>query len=154
MLTGSDEWRWVAYCFVDTYFDEGDEARESVESYHNESLLKEGMRVDPLTYGNVPADDPIRTPREYFLVVFQNRIAQVKREWQRVVQKVQQSFRDYEQVRLNFLMSMWVPRARWVYIEGVRDLALSKCQSSPSRNKHLLWHCSIQAVLLTSSKDR
>lgn len=97
-MTGSDEWRWAAYCFADTYFDQGDGGRESVQTYHNESLLRGGQRMDPLTYANEPADDPIRTPREYFLVVFQNRIAQVKREWQQVVRKVEQRFRAYEQV--------------------------------------------------------
>ena len=99
-MTGSDERQWVAYCFADTYFDQGDEGRESVQSYHNESLLRDGQRMDPLTYANEPADDPIRTPREYFLVVFQNRIEQVKCAWQQVVRKVEQRFRAYEQVRL------------------------------------------------------
>jgi hypothetical protein len=112
VVTGSDEWRWVAYCFVDNYFDATEEARETVLSYHEDSLVAEGMRADPLTFGVTNADNPIQKPKEYFLMVFQIRIKQVKREWQQVVQKVQQSIREYEQVRsLFFLASVWETRA-------------------------------------------
>jgi hypothetical protein len=122
VVAGSDEWRWVAYCFVDTYFDaveevdaveEADaveEVRETVLSYHEDSLVPEGMRADPFTYGVTNADNPIQNPREYFLMVFRIRIDQVKREWQRVVEKVYQSIREYEQVcPLFFLTSVWRP---------------------------------------------
>lgn len=99
VVAGSDEWRWVAYCFVDTYFDADEEAKETVQSYHEDSLVTEGMRADPLTFGVTNADDPIQNPKAYFLMVFQIRINQVKREWQNVVAKVQQSVREYVQVR-------------------------------------------------------
>jgi len=97
VVAGSDEWRWVAYCFVDTYFDV-EEAKETVVSYHEDSLSDEGMRVDPFTHGVTNADKPIQNPGEYFLMVLRIRIDQVKREWQQVVEKVYQSFREYEQV--------------------------------------------------------
>jgi hypothetical protein len=92
-------WRWVAYCFVDTYFDAADEAKETVLSYHLDSLVDEGMLVDPFTFGATSADNPIQMPQEYFLIVFRIRIAQVKREWQQLVAKVQQSIREYVEVR-------------------------------------------------------
>jgi hypothetical protein len=112
VVAGPDEWRWVAYCFVDTYFDGVEEAKETVLSYHEDSLADEGMRVDPLTYGVVNPDNPIQDPREYFLMVFRIRIDQVKREWQQVVEKVYQSIREYEQVcSLFFLISVWETRA-------------------------------------------
>ena len=112
VVAGSDEWRWVAYCFVDTYFDTAEEAKETVLSYHEDSLVAEGMRADPLTFGVANADDPIQNPKKYFLRVFQIRINQVKREWQNVVAKVQQSIREYVQVRsLFFLTSRWETRA-------------------------------------------
>jgi hypothetical protein len=98
LVTGSDESRWVAYCFVDTYFDAADEAKETVEAYHEDSLMDGGMHVDPLTFGVIAAEKAISTPREYFLSVFQIRIAQVKREWEQVVAKVRQSIREYLQV--------------------------------------------------------
>ena len=102
MVAGSDEWRWVAYCFVDTYFDAAEEAQETVLSYHEDSLVPEGMRADPLTFGVTEVDNPRRKPREYFLMVLQIRINQVKHEWQQVIAKIQQSIREYVQVRSFF----------------------------------------------------
>ena len=102
VVAGSDEWRWVAYCFVDTYFDAAEETKESVLSYHEDSQIEEGMRADPLTRGKADADKPVQNPKEYFLIVLRYRIAQVKREWQQVVAKVQKSIREYIQVRSPF----------------------------------------------------
>jgi hypothetical protein len=112
VVAGSDEWRWVAYCFVDTYFDADEEGKETVLSYHEDSLGGEGIRADPFTFGITSADTPIQKPREYFLMVFGIRLNQVKREWQQVVEKMYQSIREYEQVRsLFFLTSVWETRA-------------------------------------------
>lgn len=104
VIAGSDKSNYVGYCFVDTYFDAAEEAKESVLSYHEDSLVEEGMRADPFTFGVTNADDPIQEPREYFLMVFQVRLGQVKREWQQVVAKVQQSIREYVPVRPFCLM--------------------------------------------------
>ena len=110
VVAGRDEWRWDAYCFVDTYFDTM-ETGETVLSYHEDSLTNEGIRPDPFTYGLTDADNPIQNPREYFLKAFRYRLDQVKREWQQVVAKVQQSIREYEQVRsLFFLASVCINR--------------------------------------------
>jgi hypothetical protein len=110
VVAGSDEWRWVGYCFVDIYFDAAEEAKETVLSYHEDSLVADGMRVDPFTRGE--ADNPIQKPREYFLRVFQIRIDQVKREWQQVITKVQQSICEYIQVRFPFFLTLvWETRA-------------------------------------------
>jgi hypothetical protein len=92
VVAGSDEWRWVAYCFVDTYLDAAEEAKEGVSSYHEDSLDVEGMRADPLTFGAANADNPVQNPREDFLMVCQIRVDQVKREWQQVVAKVRQKY--------------------------------------------------------------
>ena len=99
VVAGLDEWRWIAYCFVDTYFDTLEGGKETVLSYHEDSLTNKGIRADPLTFGVTDADKPIHDPRDYFLTVFQTRINQVKCEWQQVVAKVQQSVREYVQVR-------------------------------------------------------
>lgn len=103
LVAGSDESRWVAYGFVDTYFDAADEAKETVEAYHEDSIKDGGMHADPLTFGVIDAEKTVSTPREYFLSVFRIRIAQVKREWEQVVGKVQQSVREYVQVSCLFL---------------------------------------------------
>jgi hypothetical protein len=100
LVAGSDESRWVAYGFVDTYFDA--EAKETVEGYHADKDKDEGMHTDPLTFGVMDAEKATSTPREYFLSVFQIRIAQVKREWEQLVGKVRQSIREYLQVSCLF----------------------------------------------------
>jgi hypothetical protein len=103
LVAGPDELRWVAYCFVDNYFDDADEAKETVESYHEDSLGDEGMYVDPFTFGVNGAEKGIEMAREYFLSVFQIRINQVKREWEQVVAKVRESVREYVQASSSFL---------------------------------------------------
>jgi hypothetical protein len=103
LVAGSDESRWVAYGFVDTYFDAADEAKETVEAYHEDSIKDGGMHADPLTFGVMDAEKAKPKPREYFLSVFRIRIAQVKSELEQVVAKVQQSIREYVQVRCLFL---------------------------------------------------
>jgi hypothetical protein len=103
LVAGTDEFRWVAYCFVDTYFDAASEAKETVESYHEDGLGDGGMHVDPFTFGVKDAERGIETAREYFLSVFQIRINQVKREWEQVVAKVRESVREYVQVSSSVL---------------------------------------------------
>jgi hypothetical protein len=103
LVAGADHSRWVAYCFVDTYFDAPGDAKETVESYHEDSLGDGGIHMDPFTFGVKSAERGIQTPREYFLSVFQIRINQVKREWEQVVTKVRESVREYVQVSCSFL---------------------------------------------------
>ena len=96
VITGPDRWRWVAYCFVDVYYET--EGKETVSQYYEDSMGEDGLRTDPLTLGCVDADTPIRDPREYFLKVFWIRLNQVRREWQRVVERLSQEVRAYEEV--------------------------------------------------------
>ncbi|KAF4629532.1 hypothetical protein G7Y89_g8613 [Cudoniella acicularis] len=98
VVSGSDEWRWIGYCFVDTYFDSNEEARESVVSYHEDSEEDDGLPADPFTYGVGDRNYPIRKPREYFLNVFGIRIKQISREWQQVVAKFEQSIREHIEI--------------------------------------------------------
>jgi hypothetical protein len=117
VVSGRDQYRWLAYCFVDNYFDAGEEERESVLSYHENSLGEDGTLMDPLTYGSSTEDKPIERPREYFLEVLQARLGQVQREWQQVVAKVEQSIREYEEVwpLLFFLASTQRSRGSYIY---------------------------------------
>jgi len=111
LVAGEDESRWVAYGLFDTYFDAVDEAKETVEAYHEDAVKEDGMNADPLTFGVIDAEKTKRTPREYFLSCFRIRIAQVKREWAQVVAKIRQSIRDYEQVSRLFFSSTRESRA-------------------------------------------
>jgi len=103
LVAGEDESRWVAYGFIDTYFDAINQAKETVKAYHEDAITEGGINADPLTFGAIDAEKTIQTPREYFLTVLQIRIAQVTREWEQVVAKVEQSIREYEQVSRLFI---------------------------------------------------
>ena len=100
LVAGTDRWRWVAYGFVDNYFDIGMPGNETVEQWHQENTDEDNIPVDPLTYGVCESNKPIWNPRVYFLVVFKIRLGQVKNEWEQVVAKVEESIREYSQVCL------------------------------------------------------
>ncbi len=70
-----------------------------VKSFDWPQLLSHN--ADPLACGYIDAGDPIWNPRIYFLTILHHRLIQVKKEWRGVVEKVAQSFRLYEQVRLS-----------------------------------------------------
>lgn len=90
-ITGSDVWRWVAYFFVETYYDV--ESRETAQQHYDDSFP-----MDPLTNGTVAADMPLADPQAYFIVVFQIRLSQVKCEWEKIVDKIRQGVRSFEEV--------------------------------------------------------
>lgn len=95
LVSGIDESRWVAYAFVDNYFEDEGEGKETVSAYHEDSLDEGGNRMDPLTYGTCEVDKPDWNPRKYFLVVFRVRLNQVNREWQQLVAKIKESVHEY-----------------------------------------------------------
>ncbi|KIX10230.1 uncharacterized protein Z518_01311 [Rhinocladiella mackenziei CBS 650.93] len=98
VVAGSDVWRWVAYCFVDSYFDGNDDAQETVMAYYEDSQIDGGVLMDPCTVGSSPLCANIEDPWEWFLLVFRCRLDQIRSEWRQVVWKVRQSIRDYEKV--------------------------------------------------------
>ncbi len=91
-ITGIDDWRWTAYCFVDTFFDEED-GRESLVQYAEGE--REGFEGDLFTNGEFDAGWPIWSPREYFLQVFQVRASQVAQEWHNTVSTLARRIEDY-----------------------------------------------------------
>jgi hypothetical protein len=95
LVAGTDETRWIAYAFADNYFDADGEGKETVASYHEDSLDEGGTLMDPLTWGTCAVDMPIWNPRSYFLMVLRVRLNQVNCEWQKVVTKVKESIREY-----------------------------------------------------------
>lgn len=103
LVSGTDEWRWVAYGFIDNYFDSEDDGKETVQQYHYDSIGKNGMRADPLTFGTCDSEKPIWNPRLYFLVVLKTRLHQIKNEWHQVVSKVEESIWEYINVSFPFL---------------------------------------------------
>ncbi len=97
VITGTDHWKWVAYCFADTYFD-GQATRDSVESYHGDAM--DGMRPDPLVLGRNDANKPITAPRDYFVRVFEVRLTQVRQEWVNIIEKLEPKIIEYVRSRL------------------------------------------------------
>lgn len=79
MVTGTDDWFWTVYCFVDTYFKE-EGHHESVEFYSNQN-----PPMDPISCGRDDAGLPIWVPRHYFLRTLSLRMEQVKQEWNNAV---------------------------------------------------------------------
>ncbi|EEU48936.1 uncharacterized protein NECHADRAFT_75591 [Fusarium vanettenii 77-13-4] len=91
LVAGLDNHSWMAYLFIDTYYQE-DSSSESVEYYHSQ----EDLRTDPLAAGTVDSDLPIWTPREYFLVVYECRLKQVKHALQNLVSRLLLKLEPYE----------------------------------------------------------
>lgn len=112
-VTGSDEIRWTAYAFVDTYyFSAIDEDREDATEHEADAheddrgdatedddgdLHVHTMQPDALTYGVEDAGRPIWNPRIYFLAVFAPRLQQVRREWENVVMNFTERIRAFEE---------------------------------------------------------
>lgn len=112
LITGSDPWRWTAYCFVDTYF-ESKEKRESVDGYDEERDVDEDSGVlfepDPLTAGEQDTNLPIKGSREYFLTVLLARTRIVKTEWQTLVQRLEDLISAYVRYPYNYAIQKWMP---------------------------------------------
>jgi hypothetical protein len=83
LICGSDDQRWAAYAFDDTHFDE--------EDFGDEIFSYEGVQDDPIARGKIDANLPIGDPREYFLMIFDIRLAQVREEWKYLVRMVDRS---------------------------------------------------------------
>ncbi|KAF4628639.1 hypothetical protein G7Y89_g9512 [Cudoniella acicularis] len=100
VVTGIDQWVWAAYGFVDNYFG----SNETVDYYH---LLrgKIGGHPDPLAAGRLNADEPIWTPREYFLQVCQIRSKRVLKEWNYIMSMIKSEIewpRDNHEIPLPY----------------------------------------------------
>ncbi|RSL85263.1 hypothetical protein CEP52_016195 [Fusarium oligoseptatum] len=98
LISGADPWRWVAYCFVDTYF-ESEDRRESVDAYDEDVVIDDESNVcfqpDPFTTAESEADHPVLDPREYFLIVLESRLRQAKYEWSNLATNMEASINEY-----------------------------------------------------------
>ena len=129
VVAGPDEWRWIAYCFVDTYF-EVEKRREAMSLYYKNGRPRLGVKVDPFTCGETLADGKFQNPREYFLTVLRYRLEQVKNEWIHVVEKLEKNKREYEQIFLSHSRRHnlskfrdFVTKARWLSKKLSLDLS-------------------------------
>ena len=84
VVTGSDDWRWVGYGFVDT----------EIDGFLND-LSEDDLSFDQIAPGKLEANKPIWRPRDYWLKVFEIRIEQVRKEWEYLIHKVEISVNQY-----------------------------------------------------------
>ncbi|KAF4417804.1 transcription factor SEF1 [Fusarium acutatum] len=88
LVAGIDEDSWVAYQFVDTYY-QGEKPLAQDEQH--------GVKPDPLTGGLFDANLPIWTPREYFLIVYECRLKQVRHAMHNLVARLFLRLEPYTQ---------------------------------------------------------
>jgi len=91
VISGYNERRWVAYAFENNTFDNVDLELED-EIYR----CYEGFQADPIASdGLVDANNPIWSPREYFALIFEYRLAGVLRQWENLVRCVERNIQGY-----------------------------------------------------------
>ncbi|KAF5577054.1 transcription factor SEF1 [Fusarium pseudocircinatum] len=88
LIAGIDEDSWVAYQFVDTYY-QGEKPLAQDEQH--------GVKPDPLTGGLFDANLPIWTPREYFLIVYECRLKQVRHAMHNLIARLLLRLEPYTQ---------------------------------------------------------
>jgi hypothetical protein len=98
VVSGIDNWRWTAYCFVDEYFqDENHTDASNVVHPHDRAIAKAQMGSSSLknaTEPKITTDDP----KEYFLSCFFTELKLIRKEWKSVLTQMRRSLRKYEQV--------------------------------------------------------
>ncbi|KIW63533.1 hypothetical protein PV04_08527 [Phialophora macrospora] len=127
VISGLDDWRWVAHCFTDTYFDPIDEARDNIYQNYEAGRENGGFHMDHLT-GLPDADIPVQNPREYFLKLLSIYLFRVRGEWERVLMKLKRSLREYEQSR-----NSPVKRKNWCILADAAQNCLKRGQSCEGR---------------------
>ncbi|KAF2034766.1 hypothetical protein EK21DRAFT_56144 [Setomelanomma holmii] len=86
-ICGTDNSRWIAYCFEDRYFDEDAELGQDEHTLIHQS--------DQIANGEFGAENIIWDSREYYLRVFLIRMRQVQREWIRLVDVIESGIKKH-----------------------------------------------------------
>ena len=85
IVTGIDHQVWTTYGCFDTYYG----TDETADSYLNKGLITNRMG-DPLTASKFRSNGLPSTPREYFFKVFEIRLIQVLRQWEAIVELMEE----------------------------------------------------------------
>ncbi|RYP33757.1 hypothetical protein DL767_004624 [Monosporascus sp. MG133] len=96
LVSGWDRYSWVAYMFIDLYFEEShvDEDLESIADYE-QHLCDHEVRLDPFTAGETTSHAALCEPREYFLQVLAVRLSKTKHEWEHLVLHIEEAIGTY-----------------------------------------------------------
>jgi hypothetical protein len=70
VVTGTDEWRWTGYGFVDA----------EIDGFLTD-LSNQDLTFDQIAAKGIDAKLPIRSPRDYWIKVFEIRIEFVRKKW-------------------------------------------------------------------------
>jgi hypothetical protein len=84
VVAGTDNWRWIAYGFVDTEID-----GVLAESSYDE------LSFDQIAAVKLKANTPIWSPRDYWIRVFEIRIDYVSKQWLYLIRKLEHSVNQY-----------------------------------------------------------
>lgn len=98
-VVGTDVWRWVAYCFVDTYFDGSDDGRESAQDRWDDSVGAGSLPIEPCGDGNFTFEGTGGNPRGWFLLIMNARLRLVVAEWLKLVTALEEWLRSEDKVR-------------------------------------------------------
>jgi hypothetical protein len=103
-LIAGTETQWVAYCFVDTFF----------ETLHNADVRTTENHEDftRVSHAMSKAASANSDPKEFFLKAFDICLALVNSEWQRVVDQMCRYVRNYEQV---CYLSIYIKQHNWSF---------------------------------------
>ena len=146
MITGYDVWKWTGYCFVDTYFDEGLDARETVETYDEDAHEDEGMEADPFTLGSQEAKISFSDPRGYFLEVLRIRSSQLTREWENVVSVLESSVRHFNDNQVCHCQNNTSQHLLYTYPSRITSSFIQRDDVSRITIALILSHCRIASA--------
>ena len=86
LINAFDKNTFVAYCCVDSYYEEDeDHAEQSDENGTQSEKGDDIATLDPLTRLEYAADRPITDAREYFLLVMDIQVKYVCCEWKKIL---------------------------------------------------------------------
>jgi hypothetical protein len=84
VVTGSDDWRWIGYAFVDTELDG-----------LLTDLSEDDLSFDRVAAGEIYAKSPLWRPRDHWVKVLDIRIEQVRKEWEYLAYKLEFAVNQY-----------------------------------------------------------
>jgi hypothetical protein len=87
VITGSDNWRWIGYAFVDTKLDG-----------LLTDLSEDDLSFDRVAAGEIYAKSPLWRPRDHWVKVLDIRIEQARKEWEYLVYKLEFAVNHYVRV--------------------------------------------------------
>ena len=78
VIAGTDEWRWTGYGFVDA----------EIDGFLTD-LSQDDLDFDQIAAKGIDAKHPIRSPRDYWIKVFEIRIELVRKAWDYLIFKLE-----------------------------------------------------------------